>query len=117
LIEGLVTEDGTPIAVLTVGGTEWEAIVDTGFNGDLELPQSLAAYVNPRFAGRTWSELAAGQVVEEDAYAVDFPFDGQLVSALATFVPTRQILVGTRMMKRHELRINFVTQRVSVTRV
>jgi hypothetical protein len=57
-----------------------------------------------------------GQVVEEDAYAVDFPFDGQVVNALATFVPSRQILVGTRMMKRHELRDNFVTQRLSVTR-
>jgi predicted aspartyl protease len=42
------------------------AIIDTGFNGDLELPESLRISLKVRFVSRVTSLLAAGQSIEED---------------------------------------------------
>ena len=41
MIRGTVTQDGEPTIYLQIGGKKWPAIIDTGFNGDLELPESL----------------------------------------------------------------------------
>jgi hypothetical protein len=41
VITGHVSDDGVPLIKLVVAGKEWSAIVDTGFNGDLELPKEL----------------------------------------------------------------------------
>ena len=76
MIAGSVNADGIALLKLAVAARSWPAIVDTGFNGDLELPQSLHASVNARFKGRYRSLLAAGQTVVEDTYRVSFPFDG-----------------------------------------
>lgn len=37
---GTVTDDGVPIIMLPVAGQMWPGIIDTGFNGDLELPRA-----------------------------------------------------------------------------
>ncbi|HEX7449388.1 MAG TPA: hypothetical protein VF306_17665 [Pirellulales bacterium] len=107
MIQGVVTEDGIPAIEIEVGGRRWQAIVDTGFNGDLELPERLRPHVNAQFIGRTTSLLAANQQVEEDVYLVDFPFDGRLVRAQATLVCGDEILIGTRMLREHRLQIDF----------
>jgi predicted aspartyl protease len=46
LIDGIITEDGVPAIELDVGGRCWQAIIDTGFNGELELPERLRSHVN-----------------------------------------------------------------------
>ncbi len=94
MILGTVTNDSVPTVLLPVGVQTWPATIDTGFNGDLELPNSLHALVNARFLNRTLSLLAGGQIIDEDTYLVDFPFDGQTVLAEATFVSGGEILVG-----------------------
>src|SRR5438270_11542145 len=103
MIAGTVNADGIPLLKLAVAGSSWPAIVDTGFNGDLELPQSLRSSVNARFKGRYRSLLASGQTVVEDTYRVSFPFDGQAVIAEATFVAGGEILIGTQLMRKYRL--------------
>lgn len=95
MIDGTVTADGVPTVALSVAGKAWTAIVDTGFNGDLELPEALRPFVNPRFVTTTEWLLAGGQRTLEDTYEVEFPFDGAIVEAEATFVPDDSILLGT----------------------
>ena len=41
MIAGSVSNDGVPVITLEVAGQDWSAIIDTGFNGDLELPEAL----------------------------------------------------------------------------
>jgi hypothetical protein len=41
MLQGRVRPDGTPVVLWPVAGSTWTAIVDTGFNGDLELPEVL----------------------------------------------------------------------------
>jgi clan AA aspartic protease len=107
LITGFVSAEGEPIVVLEVAGRYWDAVVDTGFNGDLELPVALKRKLRSRFVGQMTSLLAGNQRIDQDTYQVDFPFDGQIMLAEATFVAGRQILLGTRLLKAYRLEIDF----------
>ena len=113
---GIVTEDGVPAIEVEAGGERWQAIIDTGFNGELELPERLRSHVNAQFVGRVTSLLAANQSAEEDVYLVDFYFDCNSVRVQATFVEGDEILIGTGMLQDHRLHIDFPAQAVTVER-
>ena len=117
MIVGTVNRDGVAVLALPVAGQSWQAVIDTGFNGDLELPSGLRTKVNARFKGRYRSLLAGGQTVVEDTYRVDFPFDGQTVMAEATFVAGGEILIGTHLLRNYRLEINFPSRTVLLERV
>ena len=97
-------------------GQQWAAVIDTGFNGDLELPEGLRPLVNARFRGIVHSLLGGGQQIEEAVYLVEFPFDGQVMPADATFVHGQGILVGTHLMRRYHLDIDLPAQTVLLER-
>jgi predicted aspartyl protease len=107
LITGTVNPDGVPTVLLTVAAQTWPATVDTGFNGDLELPDSLRPFVNARFKGHALSVLASGQNILEEVFVVDFPFDGETAEADASFVFGGEILLGTHLLRAYHLDINF----------
>jgi predicted aspartyl protease len=117
VIAGTVTAEGVPTVPLIVGGQPWTAVIDTGFNGDLELPDALRSHVNARFLHSVISELASGVSVLEDLYHVDLPFDGTVVLAEATFVPGNQILLGTGLLRNYRLTIDFPARTVLLERV
>jgi clan AA aspartic protease len=95
-----------------VANSNWPAVIDTGFNGDLELPNALRTQVNARFVGRMHSILAGNVEIEEDNYHVTFPFDGQNLMAQATFVLGNEILIGTHFLRQYRLEIDFHEQTV-----
>lgn len=110
MIAGTVSDEGVPAITLEVAGQEWSAVIDTGFNGDLELPEDLRGKLKDQPAGRLKSALAGGQIIEEDAYSVAFPFDDQVLQAIATFVPDSQILIGTNLLCDYCLEIKFASK-------
>jgi len=116
MIEGTVTDDGVPLIQLPIGDRECPAIIDTGFNGGLELPESCRDAVNPQFRGRMVSFLAGGIKIEEDAYQVKLLFDGIPTEAEATFVDSEAILIGTALLASHRLAIDFPAQTVKLER-
>jgi clan AA aspartic protease len=116
VIEGVVGPDRQPRVTLEIAGRNWPALIDTGFNGDLELPQELAAAVQARYAGNVYSMLADGRTISEDSYRVEFPFDGEIVTAEATFAPVSEILIGTRLLRNHRLEIRFAHQSLMIER-
>ncbi len=116
MIEGIVTNEGVPIVMLAIRDQLQPAVLDTGFNGDLELPHTLQPFFNPRFLLRQRSLLGAGQGIVEDVYLVDFPFDGQTVTAEATFAPGETILIGTHLLREYRLTIDFVVRTVVLER-
>lgn len=107
MIAGEVNSDGVPIVHLKIDDGQWPAIVDSGFNGDLELPRELQALFEGVFVGRVRSVLAGGQVVLETIYRIEFPFDGRKVVADVAFADCSEILVGTRLMREYRLEIDF----------
>lgn len=58
MIIGQVSQNGVPWIELQVAGQNWRAVIDTGFNGHLELPLSLQTQVNARFVGRDWKRMS-----------------------------------------------------------
>jgi predicted aspartyl protease len=107
VIVGIIGDDGVPFIEIPIGGKKWKAIIDTGFNGALELPEELRSSLNPRFICRIRSLLAGGQILEENAYVVDIVFDGKRIPAEATFAPTNELLIGTGLLKEHRLEVVF----------
>ena len=117
MIAGTVGTDGVPVIPLQIGDRQWRAVIDTGFNGDLELPEALRSDLNARFIGRTRFLLAAGHSAVEDTFLVNFPFDGETVLAEATFRAGAEIRVGTGMLKQHRLEIHFPNRTVTLQTV
>ena len=116
MISGEVSSAGVPVIVLELSGRYWEAIVDAGFNGDLELPIELKALLPSRYVGEITSVLAGGQSIDEDAYHVEFSLDGETILAETTFVAGGQILLGTRLLRQHRLEIDFPAGSVTLQR-
>ena len=112
MIYGTVSDVGVPTIILPIARQEWSATIDTGFNGDLELPEVLRNVLDPQYVGRVTSSLAGGQTIEEDVYLLDFPFDSQIIQARATFVVGGDILIGTRLLQEYCLQIDFVRRTV-----
>jgi len=112
MIYGTVSNVGVPTIILPIAGQEWSATIDTGFNGDLELPEVLRNVLDPQYVGRVTSSLAGGQTIEEDVYLVDFPFDSQIIQARTTFVVGGDILIGTHLLQEYCLQIDFVRRTV-----
>jgi predicted aspartyl protease len=117
VILGRVYPEGEPTITVPIAGQDWKTIIDTGFNGDLELPLSLQGSLNARYVGYVTSALAGGQVIEEILYLVDFPFDGRIVSAQATFIADADILLGAHLLRDYSLLINFTSKLVQLERV
>jgi clan AA aspartic protease len=73
-VHGAVTTDGRepvlPLAVLGVDGSsarvEVEALVDTGFDGELALPPGLVRRLGHPYAGSTAATLADGSAIQLD---------------------------------------------------
>jgi predicted aspartyl protease len=72
VISGIVTPTGVPVIRLEAGGQTWDAIVDTGFNSDLELPSELQPLLTATFIGQMVFILAGGRTIVEDVYRVNF---------------------------------------------
>ena len=68
MIRGTVSANGVPTITLPIASQNWRATIDTGFNGDLELPESLRNTLNARYVGQVTSALAGGQSIEESVY-------------------------------------------------
>ena len=106
--------DGTPNIQMALAGTTWEAIIDTGFNGFLELPSILRPVLNAQYLFDAVSALAGGQSVVEQFFEVLIPFDGVDVVAEVTFVSGSQLLLGTALLKNHRLYIDFKARKVLI---
>jgi predicted aspartyl protease len=117
VIVGTVDEHDVPSISLNIAGRLYRAIIDTGFNGDLELPESLRKHLRPEYLTQVTSYLAGGVTIQEDLYRVTLSFDGELTKPEVTFVVGREILIGTKMLRRHRLSINFVKRTVRLQRL
>lgn len=74
MIVGTVSQDGTPTIWISVANQQWCGVIDTGFNGDLELPHQLRSTLKARYVGHTRFLLGGGQTSTEDLFLVDFSF-------------------------------------------
>jgi clan AA aspartic protease len=97
------------LRVLGPGGSEldFDAIIDTGFTSSLTLPATAVTALGLIRQSGGSAVLGDGSVRSFDMYAAEVDWDGNWRSVLVSAVGD-EVLVGMRLLARHELRIAVV---------
>lgn len=108
VIQGLVNVAYEAIIRLTVQGPsgerrEIEAVVDTGYNGFLTLPQDLVTELSLVYRDRGRAILANGSEVFFDTYDVAVLWDNRLRNTRASVANTTPHVQAMALLDRHSL--------------
>src|SRR3990172_5395297 len=87
-----------------------KAIIDTGFNGYLSVPQSLAK--DWYFFGYEKYEIATGDIVEQRVYLGKIFWNENLQDVYAVTSHSKDILIGTKLLRRNKLLIDFPKKKI-----
>lgn len=106
---------------LAVGGARrtnlLEAILDTGFDGYLSLPISIAVTLGIELITIIPVEYADGRRSQELVFSVEIELDGKREKVPATLTAGAEALAGTALLTRYELRVNFPHQKIILQKV
>jgi predicted aspartyl protease len=94
-----------------------EAILDTGFDGYLSLPISIAVTLGIELTAIIPVEYADGRRSQELVFSVRADFDGKEKMVPATLTAGAEALAGTSLLANYELRVNFPRQKIILQKV
>jgi clan AA aspartic protease len=117
MTHGRVDEYGrvlVPITLVLPPEKEIEALLDTGFNGELVLAKKYKRRMKLTRVGSVRAELADGQIIEDDLFVADIIFDSEAKLVLASFADSEDSLIGTELLSEKVVVINFVSGDVTV---
>jgi clan AA aspartic protease len=118
LIVGFINEFEEPIIELAlVLGDEaknLQAVIDTGFNGFLSVSIEYVNNSDWTFIGYEEYELASGEIVKAKTFLGDIIFDNKQMTTFILISQSKDILVGTRLLREKTLFIDFVDKKVIV---
>jgi predicted aspartyl protease len=105
---GAVDPEGRPTIRIEHAGREYEAIVDTGFESGLQLPDGLFTALSPRLYREVKFQLGGGQdEYETKTYKVWCKIDSDAWEVEAFFAATDEILIGLELLRPYRLTIDF----------
>lgn len=111
MLKGRVNRQGEPLVpislILRIQPTQYFGVVDTGFNGYLSVPKRLLRRSRWEAIGTERFEIATGALVEQEIYLGDIVFDGVRGPAYAVATDAREILIGTKLLRKKVLKIDF----------
>ena len=110
MIEGTVNSLLEAAVTLTVGGapgreSRVDAVIDTGYSGQLTLPPRLVAGLGLKLVGFSQARLADGSEVDFDVYGATVEWSGTAVYVAVDEVSAAP-LVGMGLLRGHHLQIN-----------
>ena len=119
MIEDIINNFDEPIIKLDIclssnNSKKVNAIIDTGFNGYISIPNTLIEESNWDFLGTEEYELANGDIVEEKVYLGKIFFDGDELQVFSLTNRTNDVLIGTKVLKNKILKINFKDLKVTI---
>jgi len=89
-----------------------KAIIDTGFNGYLSAPLSLAR--DWYFFGYEKYEIATGDIVEQRVYLGKISWNKNLQDVYAVTSHSKDILIGTKLLLQNKLFIDFPKKKITI---
>lgn len=104
-LKGFITEDLEPfIEGLYVRGKGKKkfpirAILDTGFNGDLALPEKDFRFYDLQSLGLKTFELANGQIVEQEIFMTSLIINSRSYPVEATLTRSNIALIGMELIR------------------
>ena len=109
MIIGIVNKDHEPVIRISVLDNnnqvyEWEAVIDTGFNGWLTLPHHFITTLGLSWQRLGTAILADGQQIFFDVYEATILWDGQPI-VIPVDEAESEPLVGMLLMSDHELTV------------
>ena len=112
MIEGSVNAANEAVVTLSLQGSEGrtrdiEAVVDTGYTGNLTLPAAVVADLGLSFSHMGWAFLANDDVVSFDVHNVTVLWDDQPRHIKADATGSTP-LMGMAMLNDHNLNIEVV---------
>jgi clan AA aspartic protease len=105
-----------PVIVLTVGSSRIEVLVDTGFNGSLIIPTSLARTLELGFE-RGLAEFCSvtGEVFLASPCSREIGWFGQRIKvSVAACAEVKEAILGSQMLKDCRLTIDYNRRTVSI---
>ncbi len=119
-IEGYVDHASlSPVTNLTLISsedeeTEMPAVIDTGYNGEVIMPQHEIQAMGFELLGTIDSELANGQVVEIELFSGRIKWFDQVREVAVGSSRSTDLLLGTLLLTDCELYINFKKGQVTI---
>lgn len=111
MIHGFVNENGEPLVPITLllknRPSRFQAVLDTGFNGYLSVPEAVVQKSGWTFVGYEEYEIATGDRVRERVYLGEVIFDRQRLTTHVVTSHAEDVLIGTRLLSDKTLRIDF----------
>lgn len=119
MIKGRITQAGSPIIKVNLIGTKSQAmiegILDTGFDGYLCLPLTIAVPLGLELIDAADSELADGTIVEDEpVFAGKVEWNGEIMDVEILRTKSSKVLIGTSLLKGTEVQLNFATSEVFI---
>lgn len=117
-MEGYVNEYGHPVVGITVVGSRGsataEAILNTGFDGDVCLPTQVAIQLGLELAATQLIELADGMRKRELVFAGEGIFEDEVRKVEIILTEAQDTLIGTRLLADKTLEIDFPKRTVEI---
>ncbi len=119
MITGVILTNGSPVIELKVCGVRQEVtvegILDTGFNGFLCLPTSIAVSLGLELIDTVTAELADGTMVEDElVFAGQAEWDGTLMNIRLTLTDSEDALIGTAFLTGYRVELDYPTSTISI---
>lgn len=89
---------GLPVVTIFVCSREIEALLDTGFDGWLMLPETIVQELKLEQIGETDYELADGEVVESILYEAEIDWLGEKKKISVVATPSDLSLLGMGLL-------------------
>jgi predicted aspartyl protease len=112
-----LNSDGVPIAAIEVASRSFEAVIDTAFEGGLQLPNWFQASLNLTPYREILYELGLGRTATTYSYLVEIVIGGETLVVETVFAPSDQVLLGVDALNAYRLEINFPAGTVVLEKV
>lgn len=112
MLRGRVNLRGEPIVRISLISStnrlgSHPAVIDTGFNGTLSLPETVIQRLGWRWVGYESYEIATGDVVREKVFVGRVQWMRRIQEVDVVASHAKDILIGTRLLDRNRLIVDF----------
>lgn len=117
-MKGFINSNFEPIVkigIITDGKFDnFEAVIDTGFNGFISIPHKIIERTSWQFIGYEAYELASGEIIKDKVYLGDIIFCRKRKYTYILSNKTNDLLIGTKLFTDKVLTINFRTKKLEI---
>ena len=99
------------------GQAEIEALIDTGFDGEITLPSAIGVQLGLELAGVEEFELADGSIGEGFVFRGQVTLGNRSQRVNIMLTDSDEALIGTSLLSNYQLTIDFVNRTIEIKEV